>query len=584
MINPALLFKRIGLKLISSIRRFPEALVFALGAVIIGIYLNHNSSLPQETSEIITRILMTLALGVPLTLCIKVLFERLPHIRPVIRISIFAAGIISLAAYYQFLLQDLKLVSIARYIGISLALYILFTFLPYFYRREHYELYTIKLLTEFIITYVYSLILYLGLAAIIFAIDKLFTANIQSELYFDIFLIVAGIFALGYFLSGIPGHDAELSSENYPKVLRVLLSGIVMPLTTAYAAILYAYFIKILITWNWPAGMVSNLVLWFSIVCAVVIFMIYIIKDRNRWLKLYVKFAPIFLLPLMAMMFTSIGIRIKAYGITENRYFVIVAGLWTTGYMLYLIIRRKPRNIVLAASLALIAILSVNGPLSSFSVSKFSQNLRFENILVHNGMLKDGEIVKPAVALKDKDKSDLEGILSYFSKNHSLKDVKYLPENFKLDQSENLFGFKVNEYDRENYTDTTYFSHYLSEESQMFEIKDYDYFLQIPYYKQTTVKSAQENLEFVFSSESKQLRILRDGKEIYAGKPEDFALKIHTANKGREALTAKEMSITDENSSISLLYVFKTINGSEDKLTGTSTIDVPEYYLFIKIR
>jgi len=57
------------------------------------------------------------------------------------------------------------------------------------------------------------------------------------------------------------------------------------------------------------------------------------------------------ILPLLAMMFIAMGIRINAYGITENRYFVLAAGLWVTGSMLYLIISKEPRNVYLPASL-----------------------------------------------------------------------------------------------------------------------------------------------------------------------------------------------------------------------------------------
>ena len=64
------------------------------------------------------------------------------------------------------------------------------------------------------------------------------------------------------------------------------------------------------------------------------------------------------------MMFVAMGIRVSAYGITENRYFVLAAGLWVTGSMLYLIFAKRPRNVFLPASLALVVVLSVYGPWS----------------------------------------------------------------------------------------------------------------------------------------------------------------------------------------------------------------------------
>lgn len=578
--------KNTGAKLVSGMKRFPEALLLAAVAVALGIYLNHyGNNLFEETRKIITRIVMVTALGIPLSLSIRVLYERVPRIGKVFRFLILAAGAVALIFFYQFVLTDLYMITVGQYIGISLALYLLFTFLPYFYRREKYELYIIRLFIGFLITYIYSLILYLGLDAIIFTINKLFNANIDSKIYFDLFLIVAGIFALGYFLSGIPGREEELSIGNYPKVLRVLLLSIVMPLTVAYSAILYAYFIKILATWNWPSGIVSNLVLWFSIITSFVIFLVYTLKDSNKWVNIYVRWAPVLILPLMAMMFASIGIRIQAYGITENRYYVVIAGLWAIGYMVYMIIKsRKPRNIVLSISLAILAVISVYGPISSFSISMFSQNSRFEAILRNNGMLVDSTIVKPAKALSDSDKSKVSSIITYFNQYHSLKDVRYLPKDFKTEDSEKLFGFSINDFSRDNYRNNVYFSHYLSEESQFVAINGYDYYVQFPYYKLTKIKSDRANLEIVYYADNKELKISKDSKVIYTGKPDDIAIKIHNANKGKEALSSKEMSYTDENSELKIMYLFRNISGTQDSTGNTITMNTSEFSLFIKIK
>lgn len=579
------MIKNTGKRLLSGIKRFPEALILAAIAVAYGIYLNHfRQDLSNESREILMRITMILSLGVPLSLCIKVLFERIPRIGNTLKVLIYAAGIAGLALYYQFLLKDFNLVPIARYVGISLALYLIFTFLPYFLRKENYELHIIKLLTSFIITYLYSLILYLGLIAIIFTIDKLFTANISSKVYFDIFLIVAGVFALGYFLSGIPKQEATLSVDNYPKVLKVLLLNIVMPLTLAYSLILYAYFIKILVTWNWPSGLVSNLVLWFSIISTAVIFLIYSLKNMNRWVMLYVRWTPALILPLMVMMYVSIGIRINAYGFTENRYFVVVAGLWVTGCMIYLLLRRNSRNIVITASLALIAILSVTGPWSSFSISMLSQNMRLESVLKSNGMLKDNTIVKAAATLKEKDKNDITGILIYFNRNHSLKDVKYLPKDFNFSKAEDVLGFKISEYGQEYYGQTDYFNHNVVENSRLNDIKGYDYFLQFPYYKQTKVASEDESLYFEYLTDKNEIIISKNKNVIYTGKPDEIAAQIHKNNAGKELLKADDMRFVEENSDVRVLYLFRNINGSEDKATGKVTVNMPEFDLFIKLK
>jgi len=95
--------------------------------------------------------------------------------------------------------------------------------------------------------------------------------------------------------------------------------------------------------------------------------------------------------------------------------------------MLYFIFAKKPRNVVLAASIAVISLLSVIGPWSCYSISKYSQNLRFESILDRNGMIQNGTIVRPTRDLSAQDKREIIAIISYFNRYHSLKEIKYLP-------------------------------------------------------------------------------------------------------------------------------------------------------------
>src|SRR5690606_7885089 len=132
---------------------------------------------------------------------------------------------------------------------------------------------------RFVVTYVYSVILYLGLAAIMGTIKLLFDANIPWDIYFDMGVIVAGIFAPAFFLSDVPMRDEEISEESYPKVLRVLLQFIILPLLFVYTMILYAYFAKSIVTMQLPQGIIGNLVLWYSIISAIILFFIYPLRN-----------------------------------------------------------------------------------------------------------------------------------------------------------------------------------------------------------------------------------------------------------------------------------------------------------------
>ena len=139
-------------------------------------------------------------------------------------------------------------------------------------------------------------------------------------------------------------------------------------------------------------------------------------------------------------MLFSIGIRIKFYGITENRYYVLVLGLWVLGSMLYLNLAKARKTVVLPVSLAIVVALSVIGPWSSFAVSKWSQNRRLERLCDQYGMADSGTI-SPSSQVAQSDRREMAAILQYFDRYHNLADVKLLPQGFTLAQFEQVFGF-----------------------------------------------------------------------------------------------------------------------------------------------
>jgi hypothetical protein len=575
--------KNLVIKFISSLKRFPESILLATGFVAVMILLNHYDS--SEQHDLLTRLAMIFALGIPLTLSFKGIIERLPHHQKMWRISFWAATAIGLALYFIFLLKDLKMVSIVRYTAFSIALYLAFIFIPYYSKRDNFELYGIHLLTNFVTTYFYSVILYLGLIAILFTVNTLFTLNLNAKLYFDIWLTVAGIFAPVVFLGGIPENKTELSMENYSKFLKILLLYIVMPIIVAYSAILYVYFGKIIISREWPVGIVANLVLWFSMISTIVIFFIYPLRNTNQWTDKFVLLFPKFIFPLLAMMFVAIVKRVQIYGITENRYFVIIAGLWVTGCMIYFTVSKSPRNINLLVSLAIITFLSVAGPWSCYSVSKISQNARFEKLLRNYHMIHQDSIIKPNRPLTIAAKREISSVLLYFDRYHSLHDVKYLPEDFKLNQMNDVFGTGFN---HEIFTDsgrensTKYYNEL--NDIPWSDIHGYDYFVDLSnrYLAKNSVNVG--SMEIFYPDQSRNVTIILRGKEVYRKNVRDLALTLLRQYKPETKPVRKKMTYTDQNQNIKIHYIFKQISGTEDMLTGEIKLDYTEFYLLIKVK
>ncbi|MBE3102224.1 MAG: DUF4153 domain-containing protein, partial [Firmicutes bacterium] len=160
--------KRILTGLYNSIRRFPVTIAFSAVVVIMGIVLLHWDNINENTRTFLMRLLMILAMGIPLSLSIRIFFERFRIIKSYFKALTYLVGAVFLILYYFILLKEINLVSGIRYAAVNIALYLCFIFIPYLFKIRNFEMYVIKLFTRFIITFVYSGVMYGGVCAIIF--------------------------------------------------------------------------------------------------------------------------------------------------------------------------------------------------------------------------------------------------------------------------------------------------------------------------------------------------------------------------------------------------------------------------------
>ncbi|NJD02766.1 MAG: DUF4153 domain-containing protein [Ruminiclostridium sp.] len=432
-------------------------------------------------------------------------------------------------------------------------------------------------------TALYSGILFAGLAAILFTIDRLLQIKVDEKMYLYVWLVIAGVFAPAFFLGGIPSFSQRMERDDYSKLMRILLLYIIMPLITVYTAILYIYFAKAIITLKWPEGLVANLVLWYSVISAAVIFLTSPLSEINKWVRTFIFWFPKLILPILVIMFISIGIRINAYGFTENRYFVVLLGLWVTSIMIYLNLAGNRRNIVMPISLAIIALLAVFGPWSAYSVSKLSQNLRFESILNRNSMIRNNLVTKPAGEISENDKNELSEILLYFSNVHSLKDLKHLPADFKLENTENTFGFPFQQrgYQPENGS----FSYNLGMINDAMDIKGYDYLLDFRnYYENKTIKTGA--LEVRYNKQDSSIIFLNGGVEIYKENLSKFVKQINDKYKGvnYKETRLEDMTFTVQDTAVNMKFIIYNVYGRIETGSDKIILDGIDFIIFAKIK
>ena len=125
------------------------------------------------------------------------------------------------------------------------------------------------------------------------------------------------------------------------KVLRLILNFILSPAVIIYTVILYAYFIKIVIEWDLPRGGVAWMVMGF-ITAALAGRMAQSVLSPRYYDWFYRHFTLIAIPPLIIYWIGSIY-RIRLYSFTESRFYLMVAGVLMTLFVLMLFWKRTSR-------------------------------------------------------------------------------------------------------------------------------------------------------------------------------------------------------------------------------------------------
>ncbi len=439
--------KNIGTNLKTTVSRFPMTLVFfALLTAIIFIMIEDYSYIDED---LLLRIMFAGIFGAFLATALKFLSERFEKLEKY-TLVFYILTLVLAAGYFYFMTDDkFSNFMVIHLLVITFALFAAYLYLPSAKNTLNFGNVALAHFKAAFTSILYGIVLYLGIAAIMGAIDVLLY-DIDYKAYAHAANIIFVFFTPSYYLSLLPKFNSKDEVDNhkkeisytYPKFLDILVSYITIPLISAFTAVLVIYFVKILVTGVWPVGQVGPMVLGYSAVG----YFIYILGSnlKNNFSVYYRKFFPLVLIPLVAMQMVSAYIRIEAYGFTESRYYVVLFGIFSLVCALMLLInkRKNPNTIVLLS--ALFALISIIPPVDAFTISKNSQQGRLVEILSKNNMLINNEIVKRS-NLSDDDKYEITNISNYLHDMGYLDGISWYPaeniENYYAN-FKNLYGFE----------------------------------------------------------------------------------------------------------------------------------------------
>ena len=267
----------------------------------------------------------------------------------------------------------------------------------------------------------YTLVLFAGLAIALGSLDKLFGVDVPNEAYPRLMAALAFVFHPWFFLAGIPKDFEALDArEDYPLGLKVFSQFVLIPLVTVYLVILTAYLGKVVITRTWPSGWIGYLVSSVSTAGVLALLLVHPIRRRGDtpWVNTYARWWFVALLPSLVMLLLAVSKRIGQYGITEERYFLVVLTLWMLGISLYYGLTGSTNIKRIPETLLLVVLLSAVGPWSAFAVSERSQVARLARVLEVNGMGRPGHILPPRRDVSRDDRIQISAVFRYLAEMH----------------------------------------------------------------------------------------------------------------------------------------------------------------------
>jgi hypothetical protein len=423
------LFQNIVSSIQKAIVRFPLECITALVGMVTTIILSEQGD-QTPSFYFYTKIAMTCSLCFVSFFSISLGFSGSNN-RVARFLSSLLAGILVFLFVFQFS-EKITKVEMLQFIVLNITLHLLVSFSAFIknYNQESFWEFNKQLFLRILVTGLYSFVLFLGLSLAILAVNQLFYIELYEKIYFHLWLIIAIGFSTVFFLAGVPemnSSNAQLTL-NYPNGLKKFTQFVLLPLISIYLSILVIYEIKILITLTLPMGWVSYLILVFALFGILSFLLVYPIakQKENRWMHTFNRWFYFLLVPLLGLLFWAILYRINLYGITHERYYVLILSLWLSSVVLYFILEKQPKIKFIPISLFFTGIISIAGPQSADTISKKSQLDRFESYIK----------IIDTKELNDEQKKDLSSIVDFIESNYGIDPMIPLA-NGKLDQLKN---------------------------------------------------------------------------------------------------------------------------------------------------
>lgn len=306
-----------------------------------------------------------------------------------------------------------------------------------------------------------------GISLCLLALNFLVVELYEIEKWYLITLAFSYILLFyNILIATLPKKDSDIK---IPNIFKVLVLYVGLPIYTLLMGVLYAYLVKILITFEMPQGQINI----FASLASLFFIFFYLTLGcfETKATSFFKKYGGIFLLPIIVAQAIAVYIRVNAYGLTSLRYVSIIFSVTALIFIILTLIKKGKFVKFVILLFGVITLVSSIGPLNILDVPTYNQVARLEKVLVANGMLENNKVI-PNKDISAQDKEAIEGSYGFLIGKKKAPDYLNKDVPFHI-----LFGFErgyYNEgYDKENYYVNK------NKDYQDLDIGDYKYYHRI---------------------------------------------------------------------------------------------------------
>ncbi|MFS0646966.1 DUF4153 domain-containing protein [Siminovitchia sp. 179-K 8D1 HS] len=582
--------------IVQAVDRYPLSMLFLVAIATI------NAVSIQKEAEHDSKYLFTFIVGAMLSVVSQQVYER--FCTKASQRFMLMGGSLLLAAGYYLAIRSAPVFNIEISTKTAVAMFALlmaFIWVPSIKSKVTFNESFMSAFKAFFITALFSAVLAGGISSIIFAIDQLLF-SITYKAHSHAMNIIFSLFSPIFFLSFTPRYpgkkDADQSTEalekvekavSVPKMLEILISYVIIPLTAVYTIILLVYVLLNFRGDFWANNLLEPMLVSYTII----VILVYILASSldNQFAALFRKIFPKILIPIVLFQTIASILKISEAGVTHGRYYVIMFGIFALMAGILFSFFPVKKNGWIAAVLIIFSAISIIPPIDAFTVSRVNQVNLLVETLSENNMFEDGKIV-PNSAISAEDKKTITRTVSYLDSMNYLEKIDWLPNKiFYDDHFKNTFGFDE-VYDETGRDNEAQYAHLDWEQSPVVNIEQYDRMIHLTVYNEEEEDSGKEipieinntnyiltkqleeeyfNLHLVDEQDEELIRV--NSKEVF----DEILGDEETYGGEGKTLSVKKATVTRENNKVRMDFLITSVNHYDDQYFA-------DMFVFLKIK